>query len=61
MRVVLRVREWRRKRSHVTISRDQVLSPSLGLGDVGFEVLVWLLCLVPPSALLGYLAWRWLG
>ena len=61
MRVVLRVRERRRKRSHATISRDQVLSPWLGLGDVGFEVLVWLLCLVPPSALLGYLAWRWLG
>ena len=55
MRVVLRVREWRRKRSHATISRDQVLSPWLGLGYVGFEMLVCLLFLVPP-AVLGYLA-----
>ena len=60
-RVVLRFREWRRKRSHATISRDEVLSPWLGLGDVGFEVWVWVLCLVPPSAVLGFLAWRWLG
>ena len=60
-RVVLRFREWRRKRSHATISRDQVLSPWLDLSGAGIEVLVWVLFVVPPSAVLGFLAWRWLG
>ncbi|MYB29052.1 MAG: hypothetical protein F4X38_07915 [Acidimicrobiaceae bacterium] len=61
MRLALRLREWRRRRSHATISRDQLLPSWLGLGDLGFDVLVWLLFLVPPSALLGFVAWRWLG
>ena len=60
-RVVLRLREWRRKRSHATISPDQVLSPWPGLSGLGFDVLVWVVCLVPPSALLGFIVWRWLG
>ena len=61
MRVVLRFREWRRRRSHVTINRDQILPGWLGLSDLVLDVVVWLLLVVPPSALLGFLAWRWVG
>ena len=60
-RVVLRFREWRRRRSHATISRDQILPGWLGLSDLVLDVVVWLLLVVPPSALLGFLAWRWVG